>query len=122
MNEPTQKYKLAEDQTHGPAKPARTYKFFLKFLVGFLGWYLVMALIFGIMLRDTGEASNWGWRFLVLQIFTFGFLSLFEKLRAIGWGMLFALGVNFAISLALGLLFNAICLIPFFKPMNVMFE
>ncbi len=121
MDEPTQKYKLAEDQTQEAAQPARTIKFILKFLGGFLGWYLVMGLIY-TLLKSYATGTSCSGPLLFMQIGAYISLLVNKKTTDIGWGVLSALGVNLVISLVLGLTFNAFCAVPFFFHMHIVFE
>jgi hypothetical protein len=117
---PQQTNALAPDQ----AKLPRKSNLIGQLAIGFLGWYVVMALIYGLLFRSYGTGSAdydlmaLGCYFLPLQVLILIFLLANRKLRRIGWGMLSAIGLNLMISLVLGLFGNALCFIPFFKPMN----
>ncbi len=111
------------DQQPAQAESGRKFRPIWKFAAGFLGWYLVMVLLYGLMFRGTSSSTNdegliicTGSIFL-LQVGVFIFVLLIKELRDIAWGMLSAIGVNFVVSLALGLSTNAVCFVPFFKPL-----
>jgi len=108
-------------QTPGDRPPdsssARKFKLTWKFAVGFLGWYLVIGLIYValISLDRQGYGNMKGGVFLVFpaQLIALVILFVVKQLRNIGWGMLSAIAVNLVISLILGFVGNAICFIPF---------
>jgi hypothetical protein len=109
------------DQQPPSAEPPRKFKLTWPFAAGFLGWYLLMALFYGIMLRDTDSESLLicGGGAFFLQVIVLIIFLLSKDLRDMGWGMLSALGVNLLISLVLGSFANAICFIPFFADLKL---
>lgn len=91
-----------------------------KFVLGFLGWYLVVGLIYGLVMID--DPQGYGALIISLLVFPAQIIALFilflvKRFRKIGWGVLSAIAVNLLISLIIGLNFNALCFIPFFDPL-----
>ncbi len=94
--------------------------------LGFAGWYLVNGLFWLIYQRlrpippgyydifspDVGA----GMITTVINIVVLLALAFIRRTRWVALGILFALALNFAVSLVLGLGFNAFCLAPFFTP------
>jgi len=111
MNEQPRNDQPMEDRL--PLKPT------WKFSIGFLGWYLMVGLIYGALLRNDpqGEAAIILGGLLVFpaQIVALIVLFVVKRLRSVGWGMLSALGVNFFISVIFGNWLEAVCFIPFFS-------
>lgn len=91
--------------------PARKFKLNRKFVIGFLGWYLVTALVFGVVTLD---AYSNGCIIFPAQVLTLIILLSVRTVRDIGWGMLSAIAFNLLISLMVGLGDDAICFVPFF--------
>lgn len=136
MNDPAQNHQTAVGQSietapqqtselqPASAEPTRNVNLIKQFTAGFLGWYLVMALIYGLLFRNLGTGSmdydlmGLGGLFLPIQFIALIILFAMRKVRYIGWGMLSAIGLNLVISLVLGLFGNVLCFIPFFKPVN----
>lgn len=129
MNGQSQNNPPAEDQPEAARPPTPDqpqleppstsgFKFSWKFVVGFLGWYLVVWLIYRLQIRDLDPQgySTMTLSLLVFpaQIIALFFLFVIRDFRKIGWGMLSAIAVNLLISLMLGLGLNAVCFIPFF--------
>lgn len=95
-----------------------------KFAIGFLGWYLVMAFVFWVVLGYTFDAQKMnfydapillnGMCIFPAQIATLIILFLVKSLREVGFGMFSAIGVNLAISIIMGMFSNPLCFIPFF--------
>ena len=90
----------------------------LKFAIGFVGWYLLNGLFW---LAVGGASGNYGYN-MALGIFTLPaniivliVLTLIRRTRWVAVGIGAALAVNFIISLFLGVVFNAMCLFPFFS-------
>jgi len=84
----------------------------LEYIAGFLGWFLVM-LLHLLFQKAPGAFTT---IMCVFQGVALLVLFLTKKRRAIAWGMLTAIGLNFVICLAQGLIINMICFIPFFNP------
>lgn len=86
-------------------------------LIGFFGWFVFSASVW-IPVRDGEEAF-----FLNICIFPPTILALIvlgfiKRTKGLALGILLALAVNFVLSLARGLLFNATCFIPFYLDLN----
>jgi hypothetical protein len=80
------------------------------FAAGFLGWYLVNALIWFVLNGDLGAVCGiW-----LVNGFALLILALNHPTRPVALGILAALALNFVISLMAGLTDNALCFIPFF--------
>lgn len=111
-----------DDQQIETAQPPGKFKLTWQFAAGFLGWYFVMALFYGLLFRDTGTStSNEGLIICSGLIFPLQVILLIFSIKDrydFGWGMLSAIGVNFVISLVLGLFTNALCFVPFFNPID----
>ena len=129
MNSQIQNDPPTEEQPEGTLPPTpdqqpsnlpSTSRFRLswKFAVGFLGWYLVIWLIYRLQIPGP-DPQGYGTMILSLIVFPAQIIGLFflfviKDVRKIGWGMLSAIAVNLLISLMLGLGLNAVCFIPFF--------
>jgi len=90
-----------------------------RFAVGFLGWYLVVWLIYWSLLNGKTDPQGYSAMILSMLVFPAQIIALFilfvvKDFRKIGWGMLSAIAVNLLISMILGLGLNAVCFIPFF--------
>lgn len=100
-----------EEKRFQESPPSRLNRWLL-FASGFFGWYLVMALIYGQRFDQESLMICGGLLFPVNLVIL---VLLLKQQRYAGWGILSALGVNFVISLLLGLWNNALCFLPFFK-------
>ncbi len=80
---------------------------------GFLGWYALNYLLF------LWAAPNSGMWLCALpaNILLLIILAIIRGTRWIALGILAALALNFVVSLALSLNWNAVCLTPFFNPL-----
>jgi hypothetical protein len=110
MNEQTES---GEETPQGKAPeeaPSTTVKS-LYFLIGFLGWFLVNALIY---LQKFDQESLTICGGLLFPVNLVLLVILLRKRPLVGWGMLSALGVNLVISLVFGVWNNALCFLPFF--------
>lgn len=97
-----------------------------RFLIGFLGWYILNGLYWYITEPHglDGDSTFTGANFYaVLSINLFLFpsnllalivLSTIPPTRWVGFGILIALALNLAISIVEGVAFNGWCFIPFF--------
>ena len=101
-------------QTPEPVAEGGKFKIRRPFVIGFLGWYAVMALVYGILIFD--KDNDFVQLICVLQGILLMILFLVRKQRSIAWGVISAIGVNFFLSLLLNLFLNAICFVPFFYP------
>ena len=101
----------APSEQPSQAPPARKFKLPRDFIVGFLGWYLATALLYGPVRQVEALMLCVG---LLFPINVVVLILLLKKRPQAGWGMLTALGVNLAFSLILGLATSAICFVPFF--------
>lgn len=110
LDQPEGNIQQDKEAREGPAY-TRSQKWVL-FSSGFFGWFLVTVLIYGQKFSPEALMMCGGLLFLVNAVVL---VLLLSKLRPVGWGMLSALGVNFVISLMLGLANNAVCFIPFYK-------
>jgi ribosomal protein L40E len=79
----------------------------LEFGIGFLGWYL----LFGLIGLGVSNSLN-PYGCVISPIILVVILAF--KFRWVAFGILSAIASNFAISMILGLQFNAICFYPFF--------
>ncbi len=118
---------MSESQTPAPpASPAPApvpqRRKWLKFAIGFLGWYLANGLIWllfpihwqGISVY-TSEDLTPVLCILPLNILVPIVLAIPRPTRWVALGLLAALVLNFAISLLFGLFWQAVCLVPFFS-------
>jgi hypothetical protein len=98
-------------------------------LAGFIGWYIVNGLFWLIykqipLLDPRGSTFvaidylNMGILTTIINVIALIVLALIRRTRWIALGVLGAWAVNLAVSLVLGLLFNALCLTPFFTPLR----
>ncbi len=120
----TARLPVTESQTPTPpTSPATTpgaqRQNWLKFAIGFAGWYLANGLIWMSMFTPgviTGGYAMLGtWMCLIAaNILVLLVLAIVRPARWVALGMLAALALNLAISLSFGLFMNAYCLIPFF--------
>lgn len=94
------------------AAPTRKFKLTWQFVAGFLGWYLVTALVYWL-----GKAESACLFPVLFPVNLVMIIVLLKRQPRAGWGLLSALGLNLVISLILNLVINAICFIPFFTPM-----
>ena len=108
-------------QTPGEQQPAHwdKVKFIREFAVGFLGWYLVTTLLAWFIFNSNLSVEEISDMVVVVLVWLFQVIALIglfftRKTRAIAWGILSALGLNFVISLALGNVIPALCFYPFF--------
>jgi len=85
------------------------------FVVGFIGWFLIMALFYGQVADSEAMMICAG---LFFPVHVIAVILLIKLVPSVGWGMLSAIGVNLVISMILSLFTNALCFIPFFKPMR----
>ena len=138
MEDPSQNHQASEEQpseslSEQPVNPAlspvvdeRKFKITRQFILGFALWYVVMGLIFVGLVPPGKYTPNEAEEmilicnglFFPLQVIVLIILFVTKNRREVGWGMLAAIGVNLVISLALGLVLNAVCFIPFFAPAN----
>ena len=104
------------------AQPPHKFKLTWQFAAGFLGWFLVNGLGWLIILSgrkfssgdETAVICN-GALFFPLNLIILVLLAWKVGTRQIAWGIVAALGVNLIVSLVLGLVQNAVCLVPFFN-------
>lgn len=95
---------------------------------GFLGWYIVNGLFWLIYMQLAVKNPNAIYGLspyldiamlaTVVNVILLIVLALIRRTRWIALGVLGAWAVNLAISLVLGLSFNALCLTPFFTPLK----
>ena len=83
-----------------------------QFAIGFLGWFAVGLLDY-TQRMDVETLIICGGALFIVNVGVL--ILLLIKLRSVGLGMLFALVLNFVLSLVFGLAYNAMCLIPFYK-------
>jgi len=107
-----------DQQPSGP-QSASVFELTWRFAVGFLGWYLVVWLIYWSLLNGKTDPQGYSAMILSMLVFPAQIIALFilfvvKDFRKIGWGMLSAIAVNLLISMILGLGLNAVCFIPFF--------
>jgi hypothetical protein len=130
MNGQIQNNSPAEDHPEGTLPPTpdqqppnsqstSRFKLTWKFAAGFLGWYLVIWLIYWSLSHGNPDPQGYGAMIVSMlvfpaQIIALIFLFVVKKFRKIGWGMLSAIASNLMISLLLGFGFNAVCFVPFF--------
>lgn len=87
----------------------------LKFLGGFVGWYLVNGLIAFLLdvSNDLGGLILWGFIVLPANIILLIIFSVVKKFRPVALGMLSSMAANFLVTLILtGTIGNAICFVP----------
>ncbi len=106
-----------------PAPAATTRRRWWLVAAGFIGWYLANGLFWVMMLGKTkpdfsitslGDAM-----FVNLLMFPFNIilllmLAIIRPTRSVALGILLAIALNLVISLFSMLIFNAVCLVPFF--------
>ncbi len=95
---------------------------------GFIGWYIVNGLFWLIYVQfpvkdpnaiyGLSPYLNMAMLATVINVILLIVLALIRRTRWIALGVLCALALNFAVSLVLGLSFNAFCLTPFFTPLK----
>ena len=91
------------------------------FAAGFSSWIIINSLIWQSVAGDVrygfdAEFYALTYLFIVpINLFILLVLFVLKKTRPFAWGILTAIGVNFLISMALGLTYNAYCMIPFFN-------
>ena len=91
---------------------------------GFFGWYIIHILLwlfFGVRIGDDPTGGEVGVFIVIGLIFLANLVGLlaFAIIRAtrkVALGILLAIGLNFAISLVMGLEYNGRCFIPFVFP------
>lgn len=111
---------ISFDQALLEPQPLGRSKRYGLFAAGFLGWFLVNGLWWQLIFRGSQTGgTNFQGSFCILpfSILMLILLGFNPRTRQITWGGLAAIAVNMTVSLALGLFFNAICLIPFFHPL-----
>jgi hypothetical protein len=87
-----------------------------RFLIGFLGWWLVNVPLY--LLADRAQGAQGSFLF----IFTLNVIALLVMAFANRWvalGIVAAVALNLVISLFLGQFFNVFCWIPFTTPMSL---
>ena len=108
-----------------PPPPAETpppiprSKLIWQFVGGFLGWFLVNGAFYWITyggMNQTTQPSGLLCVILPANIIAFVILIAIKKTRQVGWGMLSAIGLNMLISIMIGSILNAMCLVPFYFP------
>jgi len=93
-------------------------------LWGFFGWYFIhimLWLLFGARIGDDLGVTGEGWYIInglifLANLFVLIVLAIIRATRKIALGILLAIGLNFAISLVMGLEYNGWCFIPFVFP------
>jgi hypothetical protein len=117
-NQPSEDQPTPGDQPLETAQPTRKFKITWQFTAGFLGWFLVNGvfwlLLSGGIKLDEYEILDRLCFVLPLNLVTLIGLIWIKKTRQVAQGILAALGLNFFVSLVLGLFYNSFCLIPFF--------
>ena len=99
------------ETTPPPKKPGWNWPHFVG---GLLGWYAVNWASWGLVGGfSTGENIIGNLICLPVNLLVLLILAIIRQTRWVALGILAALAINFAISLLLGLQFNAICFIPF---------
>ncbi len=92
------------------------------FTGGFVGWYVVNGVIWGLqgptysMYGLTGNSVIVWLIMFPSNVIALIALALFK--RGMALGILTALALNFAVTLVLSLIYNALCGIPFFVPVR----
>ncbi len=122
---------LPPEQPPGPAAPGPASSKRRRWLLagaGFLGWYIVNGLFWLIYVQlPTKDPNaiyglspylNMAMLATVINVILLIVLVLIRRTRWIAQGVLAAWAVNMAISLVLGLSFNALCLTPFLTPLR----
>lgn len=87
----------------------------LKFLGGFISWYLVNGLIAFLLniSYDVGGLIIWGFFVLPANVILLIIFSVVKRLRPVALGVLSSMAANFLITLILtGTIGNAICFVP----------
>jgi hypothetical protein len=93
------------------------------FLIGFLGWYLVTALVWYLVdwdnMMSTQAAGALPFIFMGLNfsanLIALIVLSVVKRTRYIGFGILVALALNLLITTVLGEFGNGLCFFPFWE-------
>lgn len=116
--QPLETMPTSEEELSEISRPPPRFKLTWQFAAGFLGWFLVNGVLWlvlsgGINL-DEYEILNRLCFVLPLNLVTLIGLIWIKKTRQVAQGILAALGLNFFVSLVLGLFYNSFCLIPFF--------
>ena len=122
VGQPTEGEQPVPDEQPTEEQPTRKFKFTWQFAAGFLGWFLVSGLVWPILLAgrefsfedEAGMICN-GALIFPLNLIILFLLARKKETRQIAWGIVAALGVNLIVSLVLGLVQNAVCLVPFFN-------
>lgn len=93
----------------------------IHFASGFLGWFLINGVIWLVYYWSEGVRTYGSIINLILlpaNIIALVVLGIIRRTRYIALGIMTAWTVNLVMSLALSLLYNGVCLVPFFFPIN----
>ena len=98
-----------------PEKTISTSRKFIEVMIGFGGWYIANGVIWLLVARSSSSSAG----VLITcslpgNIILLLVCALTKRLRRVALGILIALALNFVISLFVGMVFNALCFIPFF--------
>ena len=103
---------------------------FVYFGFGFLGWYVIHTVVWAVLFRLGGSGAEQDMIGSIIQLFVAWPLLIVgngvgitlmvrnKNLKLIGLGALSALGLNFAVSMILGLFLNAFCFAPPYFPLG----
>jgi hypothetical protein len=84
------------------------------FAAGFLGWFVINWLVWREIGVNEGENFLFGILTLPVNLIVMVVLAAVRRTRWIGLGILTAIVLNLVITLVMGLVTQAVCLIPFF--------
>ncbi len=103
-------------ETPPEVEPPSVVERVLLFAAGFLGWYLLTAVVYNGMIKGEEMIIICGGVLFPVNVILL--ILLLRRRSFIGWGLLSALGVNMIVSLIMGLSTNAFCFVPFFAGME----